>query len=399
MNETTTTPPPEAEPGSFAALQLAAPLAPALARALDGAGLHDDDAGPGARAAGPAGRPRRDRPGAHRQRQDRRVRAGAADPRRRRARADPGAGAVPDARARRPGRRRDPPPGPLHRQPARRDPVRRGAGAHAEAGAADGAARGRRHAGADPRSPRAREFGARGLRVLVLDEADRMLDMGFLEAITAVVEHAPGVAGPSDAAVLRDLPRRDPDPQPRPAARAADDHRRRRRAQRRRRADILRGPAAGASRTPSRPCCCSTGPSRRWCSARPATTSATSAPARRARLLGAGAARRARAARARRGAAALRQPQLRRAGGDRRGGPRPRHQGPGRGDRVGAAARPRRAPAPHRPHRPRGAAGPRARALFAVRARPGRRARAGPGTCPLGQAAAPRTTSARRGRR
>ena len=35
MNETTTTPPPEAEPGSFAALQLAAPLAPALARALD----------------------------------------------------------------------------------------------------------------------------------------------------------------------------------------------------------------------------------------------------------------------------------------------------------------------------------------------------------------------------
>ena len=118
-----------------------------------------------------------------------------------------GAGAVPDARAGRPGDAGDPPPGARRRQHQGPDAVRRRARC-ARSSPAWSTARtswsARRAASSTTWSAAASTLDA--LNTLVLDEADRMLDMGFFDDIAdgrqAVPEAAP------DPAVLGHLPRR-----------------------------------------------------------------------------------------------------------------------------------------------------------------------------------------------
>jgi ATP-dependent RNA helicase DbpA len=101
-----------------------------------------------------------------------------------------GAGAVPHARAGRPGDAGGAPPGPRRGQPQGADAVRRHPGAPAAGQPGARRARGGGHA-----RP-ALDHLARGslhleaLATLVLDEADRMLDMGFFDDIAAVPRSA-----------------------------------------------------------------------------------------------------------------------------------------------------------------------------------------------------------------
>jgi hypothetical protein len=134
---------------SFAALQLPAPFLANLTQL----GYHADDAGPGRDPAAGAGRPRPDRAGEDRQRQDRRLRH------RHAAQAEPGAvrgaghGDVPDARAGRPGRERAAAPGARHRQRQDRGAHRRRADAAADRVAGIRRPHRGRHPGPHPRPP------------------------------------------------------------------------------------------------------------------------------------------------------------------------------------------------------------------------------------------------------
>ena len=318
-------------------------------------------------AAGDPRRPRPDRAGADRQRQDRRVRARPAAPARPRADPHPGAGAVPDPRTRRPGRQaaaqarhsRIPnlkvsvlcggiPLGPQLASLAHAPHVVVGTPGRVQ------------------ELMRKNALHLRGVRTLVLDEADRMLDMGFEEPIREIVgKHA---EGSPDPAVLGHLPRRDPHAGQCDAARCAgSQHRWRRRAGHdRRSASSKSNPRASAPLLAAlllqyRP------ESRRGVLQHAPRHRGSGRLAGALRLLRAGAARRHGAARPRRSAGAFRQPQLQRAGGQRRRRARARRRGHRRGGQLRTAHRCRHLPAPHRPHRPRRPRRPGAEPVHAAR--------------------------------
>jgi ATP-independent RNA helicase DbpA len=110
---------------------------------------------------------------------------------------------MPDPRAGRPGRQGSPSPGPCRRQHQGPDPVRRrvprpadrfaGARAHIIVGTP----------GRIQQHLRKGSLVLDGLNTLILDEADRMLDMGFYDAIEDIISKTPA---PPDPAVLRHLP-------------------------------------------------------------------------------------------------------------------------------------------------------------------------------------------------
>ena len=110
---------------------------------------------------------------------------------RRRARQAAGAGAGADARTGDPGRRGlpklRPPPAGLPRAADLRRPE-----LHHPAEAAEARrARHRRHPGPRHGSPRAQDAQPRDLRTLVLDEADEMLRMGFVDDVEWILERTP----------------------------------------------------------------------------------------------------------------------------------------------------------------------------------------------------------------
>ena len=140
----------------------------------------------------------------------------------------------------------------------------------------------RRHARAAHRSPAAAHGRSVGDQILTLDEADRMLDMGFLPALRACERGA--AARAPDAALLRDAARRRGPPLRRVHARGGARGRLRRRGRRGNRdAPCASGrPRAEARAARARPGAARRG--RRSSSARPsadriASASISSAPA------------------------------------------------------------------------------------------------------------------------
>ena len=194
------------------------------------------------------------------------------------------------------------------------------------------------------------------LQTLVLDEADRMLDMGFEAAIAGIASQAPktrqtllfSATYPEEIRAISQRFQREP----------VIGQRGYRTRRRRHRAAVLRsGRAAQARRADATAGAAPAGvgggvlqyqarcPGRRR-------------PAGQSRHLGAGPARRPGAARSRRSPGALRQPQLRGAGGHRCRRARPGHQGPVGGDQLRTGQRCRHPHPSHRPHRARRAEGP-----------------------------------------
>ncbi len=190
--------------------------------------LHHDDPGAGAEPAADPGRQRRHRAGAHRQRQDRRVRPGpaaqagsGADPR-------AGAGAVPDPRTGRPGRQAAAQAGHRHSKHETGGADRRHA-AWPAAGLAGGArpAGGGRHARAHPGTgAQARAAPGRGAHAGT-GRGRPHARHGLRRADPR--DRQPLRQAPPEPAVFGHLPRCDPHPGARAAARTGrGDHRRRR---------------------------------------------------------------------------------------------------------------------------------------------------------------------------